>query len=85
MNKVQIGKFRNHLSRYLKEVREGDELIISDRETPIGRLIPFRKRTELESWKMTMPENDFSDLHTLSFPRSKVSASKELLSEREER
>lgn len=41
---VKIGEFRNQLSRYLKQVRKGAIITITDRETPIGQVVPFQKK-----------------------------------------
>ena len=35
-----IRELRNHLSRYLERVRQGEELIVTDRGTPIARVVP---------------------------------------------
>jgi antitoxin (DNA-binding transcriptional repressor) of toxin-antitoxin stability system len=34
---------KNNLSRYLKSVQAGEEVIVLDRETPIARIVPFRQ------------------------------------------
>jgi prevent-host-death family protein len=42
MRSVKIAELKNHLSAYLNEVRDGEEIIISDRDTPIAKIIPLR-------------------------------------------
>ena len=41
---VGIRDLRNNLSRYLDEVREGAEVVVTDRGTPIARLTGLDER-----------------------------------------
>ena len=41
MRTVRIGELRNHLSRYLRVVRDGASLIVMDRETPVAEIRPI--------------------------------------------
>jgi prevent-host-death family protein len=41
MKKVQITELRNHLSRYLDEVRAGGRIIVLDREKPVAEIVPI--------------------------------------------
>lgn len=41
MNKAKIADLKNNLSRYLAYVREGGEVLVLDRDTPVARLVPF--------------------------------------------
>ena len=34
---------KNNLSRYLAYVREGGEIVVLDRDTPVARVIPFAR------------------------------------------
>ena len=81
---VKIKDFRNHLSAYLKKVRNGMEVVISDGDTPIARLIPYSSKKSEETWKMSEPIRGFSGLAGLSFPPSKTPTDSvnELLAER---
>ena len=45
---VGIRDLRNHLSRYLDQVREGDELVITDRGTAVARVIPIDSQRALD-------------------------------------
>ena len=40
MTTVGIRELKDHLSEYLRRVREGDLLVITDRGKPVGRLGP---------------------------------------------
>lgn len=53
MRTVRVGELRNHLSRYLRMVRNGGRVVVLDRETPIAELgpatsgrAPFRETRE---------------------------------------
>jgi len=37
---VGVRELRNHLSRYLDRVRDGDEVIVTDRGRAIARVVP---------------------------------------------
>jgi prevent-host-death family protein len=60
---VGIRELREHLSRFLDEVRAGRELIVTDRGTPVARIVG----TSGESWLdelvaagvVTLPEHEF--------------------------
>ncbi len=71
MIKVKIGKLRNNLSAYLAKVRKGHEVTIYDRETPIGKLVPYEEVFDPFEGA-TGPEvpGGFKGLH---FPRIHVS------------
>ena len=44
MNSVKIADLKNNLSRHLARVRQGSELTVLDRDTPIARIVPFAPR-----------------------------------------
>ena len=37
---VGVRELRNHLSRYLHQVRDGDEVVVTDRGRAIARVVP---------------------------------------------
>lgn len=39
---VKIAELKSHLSEYLRSVRNGAEIIVKDRETPIVRIVPYQ-------------------------------------------
>jgi prevent-host-death family protein len=41
MRTVKIGVLKNQLSAYLRYVRNGEEVIVQDRNKPIARILPF--------------------------------------------
>lgn len=48
MKSTNIADLRNHLTRYLKEVRAGEEIIVRDRQLPIARIVPLAHDDQLE-------------------------------------
>ena len=40
---LRVAELKTHLSAYLKRVRDGETLIVHDRDTPIARIEPIRK------------------------------------------
>ena len=47
MKQAKIADLKNNLSRYLAHVREGAEVLVLDRDTPVARLVPIG-RTEAQ-------------------------------------
>lgn len=41
MGMVKIADLKNNLSRHLAHVRQGGQITVLDRETPIARIVPF--------------------------------------------
>ena len=39
-----IRELKNHLSAYLRKVKGGETITITDRGTPIGRIVPTKKK-----------------------------------------
>ena len=39
---IGIRELRNGLSRHLANVRDGDEIVVTDHGTPIARITPYR-------------------------------------------
>lgn len=46
MKRLKIAEFRAKLSEYLRAVRRGETIVVSDRDTPIVRVVPFETGTE---------------------------------------
>lgn len=49
MERVTIGKLRNQLSAYLRRVRAGETVIVCDRDTPVARLEPVKRKERSET------------------------------------
>ena len=41
MRSTNIADLRNHLTRYLREVRAGEEIVVRDRQLPFAKIIPL--------------------------------------------
>ena len=41
MRSANIADLRDHLTQYLQEVRQGEEIIVRDRQRPIAKIVPF--------------------------------------------
>lgn len=41
MRSTNIADLRNRLTRYLREVRAGEEIVVRDRQRPIAKIVPF--------------------------------------------
>jgi len=47
MKSVNIAELKNRLSVYIKQVREGEEILVRDRNQPVARIVPLiRSRDE---------------------------------------
>lgn len=62
MRSVNIAELKNQLSKYLSFAKEGEEIVIRDRNLPVAKLVPFsaEESTEEElllvaAGKMRMP------------------------------
>lgn len=49
MRTVNIAELKNRLSRYLDEVRRGEEILIRDRRKPIAKLVPLSSTEDLNA------------------------------------
>jgi len=41
MRTVNVADLKNNLSKYLREVRRGEEVLVRDRNTPIAKIVPL--------------------------------------------
>jgi prevent-host-death family protein len=45
---TNIADLRNHLTRYLKEVRAGEEIVVRDRQRPFAKIVPLAPDADAE-------------------------------------
>jgi prevent-host-death family protein len=45
---TNIADLRNHLTRYLKEVRAGEEIVVRDRQRPFAKIVPLAQGDDAE-------------------------------------
>jgi len=70
MRSVNIAALKNELSRYLNEVRQGEELLIRDRNVPIAKIVPLQKVGEPEAEELTLAAAGKLRLPDASLPAS---------------
>ena len=80
MKTVNIGELKNQLSAYLRYVRNGEEVVIKDRNRPVARILPFEAQSISEeeailvaSGKMKLPEKEMDWDAFFSIPTGRVS------------
>ena len=70
MRTVNIAALKNQLSRYLNEVREGEELLVRDRSLPIAKIVPLHQADETEAEELALAAAGKLRLPEASLPRS---------------
>ena len=70
MRTVNIAALKNELSRYLNQVREGEELLVRDRKTPIAKIIPFSPPETPEAEELALVAAGKLRLPDASLPES---------------
>jgi prevent-host-death family protein len=51
---VNIAALKNELSRHLNEVRQGEELLIRDRNVPVAKIVPLREADGLHAEELAL-------------------------------
>lgn len=95
MRPIKIADLKNNLSRYLNEVRQGEEVLVIDRNLPIAKIVPLSTDGEEEELLalaakglISLPEGNKrlpKGFFTASLPRIEVDVLKLLREERDER
>lgn len=49
MQTVNIADLKNNLSAWLEQVKNGEELVVKDRNTPVARLMPLAAGEDLDA------------------------------------
>jgi prevent-host-death family protein len=49
MRTVNVATLKNNLSRYLRDVRRGEEILIRDRNVPIAKIVPLSSTDDSEA------------------------------------
>lgn len=94
MRSVNIAELKNQLSKYLGFAKDGEEIIIRDRNLPVARLVPFTAEEAgqeelllVAAGRMRMPRKSIEVNKLLKIRTGKVAgreAVKALLEERAE-
>lgn len=45
-SKAKIGELKTHFSSYIQKVKNGGEVIVTERDTPVAKIIPFSQKKE---------------------------------------
>lgn len=69
MRSVNIADLKNRLSRYLQEVREGEELLVRDRNLPIAKIVPV-STSEIDSEDLALVATGQLRLPEIRLPAS---------------
>jgi prevent-host-death family protein len=67
---VNIAALKNELSRYLNEVRQGEELLIRDRNVPIAKIVPLQQACEPQAEELALAAAGKLRLPQASLPAS---------------
>ena len=54
MTSINIREFTHNLSKYLKKVKNGENIILMERNVPIADIIPHNENLPLPGWKRTL-------------------------------
>jgi len=46
MKAMTISYFKAHISEQLRKVRKGARIVISDRDSPVAQVVPYRQETQ---------------------------------------
>ncbi len=49
MKTVNVADLKNGLSKYLRDVRRGEEILIKDRNLPIAKIVPLSHTDEIDA------------------------------------
>lgn len=84
MKSVKIAELKDRLSEHLRAVEAGEELIVTDRNRPIARIVPMA--TAEPALTLDEPTASFKTLRTKKWPaaRWRLSGAQLLAAERRE-
>lgn len=65
MQTITVGELQHNLNLYLRQAKNGDEIIIEDNNEVIARILPFNSQIEeqilVEQKVMTLPKKELSE------------------------
>jgi prevent-host-death family protein len=79
MKTVNIGELKNHLSAYLQHVRNGEEVMVCDRNVPVARIVPIQPTRDEQEAQMvadgllTLPKQEMDWEAFWARPKANVS------------
>ncbi len=54
MRTTNIAELKNHLSSFLADVKLGEEILISDRNTPFAKIVPLHNTSEFSAEELAL-------------------------------
>ena len=63
---INVASLKAKLAMFLRQVKTGEELVITDRQVPIAKIVPFSEDT---GFKLLPAKEDFSRFSQQSFPK----------------
>jgi len=94
MRSVNVAQLKNRLSEYLRFAKQGEEVVIRDRNLPVAKLVPFSAEDAddedlmlVAAGKMRLPKMRLDIKKLLKIPTGSVAGNKAiqaLLEDREE-
>lgn len=85
MKTVKIAELKNHLSEHLRSVEAGEEIVVTDRNRPIAKIIPHSKAER--RIRISEPKRSFASIRNKRFAPAKwkIRSTDLLLEERQKR
>jgi len=94
MRSVNVAELKDRLSKYIGFAKDGDEVVIRDRNLPVAKLVPFTAEDASQedlllvaAGKMRLPRTKLNPRKIEKIPTGKVSGNKAVravLAERDE-
>ena len=79
--RVKVAEFKAQLSAYLHSVRQGASVTVCVRDTPVARIVPYRKQKD--ALEVRKPTRSLADVKLPSAPRQPVESLDVLLALRQ--
>ena len=54
MRTTNIAELKNHLSSFLADVKRGEEILISDRNKPIAKIVPLHNTSDFSAEELSL-------------------------------
>jgi prevent-host-death family protein len=54
MKTTNIAELKNHLSSFLADVKRGEEILISDRNKPIAKIVPLNNTSDFSAEELAL-------------------------------
>lgn len=85
MKRVKIAELKDRLSEHLRAVEKGAEVIVTDRDRPIARIVPLLERGK--QVRVLQPSRAFTEIRDRRRRRAgwEINSTDLLLEERQER